>query len=226
METTKICNTCHIRKPLEDFHVNKKSKYGRHDYCRVCARLHVTKTTIEARKNGWLICNTCNKKKDITEFDGVINIRKTCKQCRTLLSKEYYLIKRQSILTRTARRRTLDPERIKKERRISYLKNKEAYYLSNRRRRERKLLLTDNKLTSKDVVKIKNKFNNKCFKCNSENKLALDHHYPLSKGYILTENNCVLLCRKCNSAKGTKNPQEFYNPKELLQLKELGVCDS
>lgn len=73
-------------------------------------------------------------------------------------------------------------------------------------------------------IKVYEKFNNKCFNCNSENKLELDHHYPLSLGNPLTINNTVLLCRSCNSKKAAKLPESFYTPEQLLDLeKNYGI---
>lgn len=69
---------------------------------------------------------------------------------------------------------------------------------------------------------VKNKFNNKCFKCGSNKNLHIDHHVPKSKGGADDIKNYVLLCAKCNglSGKGVKTPEEFYTELELKKLKE------
>jgi 5-methylcytosine-specific restriction endonuclease McrA len=68
------------------------------------------------------------------------------------------------------------------------------------------------------------KFSNRCFKCKATsqkgNPLQIDHHYPLSRGFKLTLDNAVVLCKRCNEAKGSSLPQEFYSTDELELLKE------
>lgn len=61
-------------------------------------------------------------------------------------------------------------------------------------------------------------FHSRCFKCNSRNDLTIDHLKPLSKGYSLSRQNAVLLCRSCNSSKQDKMPHQFFTQKELQIL--------
>lgn len=75
-----------------------------------------------------------------------------------------------------------------------------------------------NELHYTEILFIKNKFNNQCFNCESTNKLCLDHHYPLSKGYPLIEKNAVVLCNSCNASKANKLPQNFYTEAKIKQL--------
>ena len=71
------------------------------------------------------------------------------------------------------------------------------------------------------------KFNNQCFNCKSTEKLSVDHHYPLSKGFSLSINNAVLLCKSCNSSKSIKLPEYFYSPEQLTDLQlNYGISKS
>lgn len=102
--------------------------------------------------------------------------------------------------------------------------NKNPYYLLQKsiRRRDKIKLNTHTTYISKNYISyIKNKFNYKCFKCGSIDKLALDHHYPLHMGYPLSENNTVLLCKSCNSSKSNKLPEDFYSREQLKELEEV-----
>ena len=85
------------------------------------------------------------------------------------------------------------------------------------RRRERKIGL-DAQFTPKDAKLIYERFNYRCFNCQSIKQLQIDHHRPLSCGYGLTLNNAVLLCKSCNASKNDKMPEDFYTPKQLLDL--------
>lgn len=77
------------------------------------------------------------------------------------------------------------------------------------------------------IQKVFHKFNNHCFNCKSEKDLAIDHHYPLSKGFALTINNAVLLCKSCNSSKSNKLPEAFYSPEQLTDLQlNYGISKS
>jgi hypothetical protein len=38
--TTKTCTKCGETKPLEEFHLHKKGKFGRHPQCRTCRSRH------------------------------------------------------------------------------------------------------------------------------------------------------------------------------------------
>lgn len=77
------------------------------------------------------------------------------------------------------------------------------------------------------VMQTYSKFNYQCFNCSSTQHLTIDHHYPLSKGFALTINNAVLLCRSCNSSKHNKLPETFYSPEQLTDLQlNYGISKS
>jgi len=77
------------------------------------------------------------------------------------------------------------------------------------------------------VIQTYSKFNYKCFNCSTTENLTIDHHYPLSKGFALTINNAVLLCRSCNSSKHNKLPESFYSPEQLSDLQlNYGISKS
>lgn len=80
----------------------------------------------------------------------------------------------------------------------------------NRRKRKSKIKDLNESYTYEDRKYTFNLFNNKCAYCGSENNLHLDHWMPLSKGFILSRTNTVLLCQTCNLRKGNKLPQDFF----------------
>ena len=47
-------------------------------------------------------------------------------------------------------------------------------------------------------------FFTECVLCGDTDRLEVDHVYPLSKGYGLTPDNAVILCKSCNSSKRDK----------------------
>jgi len=90
------------------------------------------------------------------------------------------------------------------------------------RRRDRQCNL-NTYLSSEDIKYIRLRFDNQCFKCGDKDDLTIDHHRPLGRGYGLSVNNAVLLCRSCNSSKGIRMPWDFYAPEELEYLSSLSL---
>ena len=78
-------------------------------------------------------------------------------------------------------------------------------------------VLTEGELKSKCFEK----YNNKCFKCGSITDLAIDHILPLSWFWAKSLKNIIPLCKSCNSSKGAKWPNEYYNEEELQKLSEV-----
>lgn len=104
--------------------------------------------------------------------------------------------------------------------------NKDKVKITHIKRRQRKKNIYE-KVGKNLIQLVFNKFNNKCFKCNSDKDLCMDHHYPLIKGFALTINNAVLLCRSCNSSKRDKLPESFYSPEQLTDLQlNYGISKS
>lgn len=97
-------------------------------------------------------------------------------------------------------------------------------YMNNVIRRERINGLND-KLPNNIITKIKSIFQNKCFKCSSNNKLSIDHFYPLSKGYGLLKPkfNACLLCMNCNSKKYNRLPEEFFTKEEIERYNKISL---
>lgn len=97
------------------------------------------------------------------------------------------------------------------------LENPEKSIEHRNKRRERKLQINEN-YTSEDIKYTFSLFKNTCFNCGEVENLCIDHHYPLSKGYGLSRDNAVILCRSCNSSKSNKMPEDFYNEEKLSIL--------
>ncbi len=111
-------------------------------------------------------------------------------------------------------------DKISKYKKIYHKNNKIKCANARRRRRAHKAKVQE-KYDSIDGQITKMVFKNKCFKCNSNVRLAIDHHKPLSKGFALNIKNAAVLCGSCNSRKGTKMPDDFYSITELLEINIL-----
>jgi hypothetical protein len=70
-------------------------------------------------------------------------------------------------------------------------------------------------------AKLYDLFGSRCFYCGATETLELDHHIPQYLGGRLVAGNVVLLCSRCNSAKGDKHPRMFYSTQQLVPLESI-----
>jgi len=241
----KICHKCNIEKPYSEFNKSNRSIDKLIPWCRECMILYQNKQyklksekernkkekptrncpscgdkieynsmsnyllAIKMNKkcscecNGKIkenhrICTDCKIEKPYSDFgtdtENKIGLKAQCKLCYSLYYADYR--KRNPINTTN--------------------NNNNA----TRKRRANKLAVKENYTVADEQITL-SIFGRECFRCDSKNSIAIDHHLPLSKGNPLTVKNAVPLCMPCNSSKGTKDPQDFYTPKELKQIKSL-----
>jgi len=178
------------------------------------------------------VCSKCGLEKDLAEFyrdcrrpDGH---RSDCKACHTPVVRRYQKTERgQKVAKASDRKRTGTDVRKKSHRRANQRYKKTphgrlAEWAAYHRRRELKLAL-DASFSKEDVAAVYERFDYKCFICDTIDKLSIDHHRPLSGGHALAHDNAVLLCVSCNASKGPKQPDEFYNQEQLEALGGFGI---
>ena len=173
-------------------------------------------------------CSKCKLVQNESEFrfrkENAGSLRSWCKSCDKAYHDRYQ--RPASGVAKNLRQsldyaKTLNGKMAKKRYRISE-KGRIAFQQAARRRRERRRNL-DSQFTNQDAKLIFERFCYQCFRCASTDRLVIDHHYPLSRGYVLSLNNAVLLCRSCNSRKHNKMPESFYSPEELTRLTRMLV---
>jgi 5-methylcytosine-specific restriction endonuclease McrA len=73
---------------------------------------------------------------------------------------------------------------------------------------------------------IKEKWENQCAYCGSEENITLDHIIPQCKGGLDIKTNVVACCHSCNQSKGHEHwklwyvQQDFYNEEKLNKIEE------
>ncbi len=77
--------------------------------------------------------------------------------------------------------------------------------------------------------RILQRYKGKCARCDSTEKLEIDHIIPLSKGGRHDEDNFQALCKKCNCKKGSKFPwgkliKIGIHPEYILISREITDC--
>jgi 5-methylcytosine-specific restriction endonuclease McrA len=78
---------------------------------------------------------------------------------------------------------------------------KQRQHKHARRARERD---AEGEFTASEWSALKEKYENRCALCGSEEKLTIDHIVPLAKGGSNYISNIQPLCGRCNRTKGTK----------------------
>lgn len=63
---------------------------------------------------------------------------------------------------------------------------------------------------------IKDKWDNKCAYCGSEENLTLDHVKPRSQGGSHYANNVVCCCQRCNASKSKTDVWEWYHKQDFF----------
>jgi 5-methylcytosine-specific restriction endonuclease McrA len=70
---------------------------------------------------------------------------------------------------------------------------------------------------------IKEKWNNQCAYCGSNEELTIDHIIPQSKGGIDFLSNVVCCCRKCNADKAHSDWKVWFKNKEFFTTEKLSA---
>lgn len=119
----KICNKCGIEKSIEDFHKNKKGKFGRVETCKSCKVLinkhyhisYANKIHVIKNEETTKICTKCNLEKNLSEYSksnaSKVGIRSYCKACgnsscrkRYIKNRDYHLNRRKKYYTKNKKR--------------------------------------------------------------------------------------------------------------------------
>jgi 5-methylcytosine-specific restriction endonuclease McrA len=199
----KICHTCHLELDESSFHKYKLSKDG---------------------------------------------LKRDCKSCRNIYEKQHRNVEHEKEYKRThidrSRSQKLrlyykNKDKYQAFMRADYAKHKDKrlakrksdYYddkhplkrqcsAANKRRRD-KVRGVVNCYGTNETAMTKTLFDGRCFICSSGHNLTIDHHYPLDKGFGLSLNNAVLLCRTCNNHKYNRMPDKFYTIEQMNRLEYM-----
>ena len=88
-------------------------------------------------------------------------------------------------------------------------KYEEQKFKYTRQRRARKLGVKEC-FTLADAKFTREFFQHKCAACGAIEKLEIDHWKPLVKGFALSRQNAVLLCKNCNRGKWGHMPEDYF----------------
>lgn len=227
---SKVCGKCKINKCYDAYGRDKSKRLGIQSYCKECNRewkkinknkqmnynLKIRNKTLNERLVRQLKSkiNIIKKRKDVMIvklFKIILKIKtiqikvssKHCGGCGQWLLKEMFNsdINNSDGLSRRCsicRRPLYIIRRGIKKNRIETITNLECW-------------------------SIYRTFDFKCFRCGSKDLLTIDHHI---NNNILSLSNGVILCKRCNTLKHSKDPKDFYNEEELSSLSSLLINHS
>lgn len=192
----KTCNKCKKEQAVDYF----RKRNNKHiNICKNCERLECKK---------WRENNKDKVKKNNLEYReknrNELNLKDRLKYLNRGKTKEY--------LTRRREYYEKNKEKLCKYSVEWIKKNPEKHAAKERLRRNNKRT-NGGKLTKESVSARFDYYGNRCYYCNCEGKLTIEHRIPISKGGTNYPANIVPACRSCNSKKGSKTEKEF---KKLL----------
>lgn len=151
--------------------------------CKTCQRsLHTSKFNVHHSNRDRLRSN-CKDCQRITDSERY----KKTKDQRKITSGRWYQQNKESVLSRSREWQTNNPEKIRAKR--------------WRRRTKSNSVFSDHQPFSQKFIR---ELYLECLCCGTTLDLTIDHVLPLSLGGTNTLGNYQVLCRSCNSSKGTK----------------------
>ena len=209
----KRCTKCGETKSVSEFGKDKLRIDGLFPQCKRCRWRNPEKReeSIEKQKQGLRRCPACKEWLSISCFgsnkstpDGK---HTACAKCSREQVKKYYAENIDKVRARDKAYRDANPDLRSFFWKRYYENNEDKLTIKSHAARKNRSSQPDT-LTGMEWREIIGKQNNSCGKCKRKFSKDLpptrDHIVPLSKGGLLTKENCQALCRACNTSKGTK----------------------
>ena len=208
----KTCNKCNQTKELNEFNKHSKMPDGYLNQCKECVKKRKAEYYQREKDKINAKCNEYHSKNKDVQNEKM---------------REYYKQHREEIIEQHKEYRKNNKEYYRGLGKKYRETNREEYNKKQNetwRKRRAKKKMVQELYTNDDRDYTMNLFNNQCANCGSTDRLCIDHHKPLYKGYALSRSNAVLLCNSCNCSKSAKMPEVFYTPDKLTIIEEkLGL---
>lgn len=202
----KYCSACDTNKPVSEFNKNKTKKDGLQSRCRECNK-KILKQWYEANR----------EHKQEYYIENKERIKET--------QKRYVLNNREKFDEYQRRYRRQNRDKMKARQRVYYSKNPNANrrYKALRRARERSAEGTYSEAEANVLLSMYNT----CPACGEgfteDAKPTLDHIVPITRNGTNYITNLMPLCKRCNSSKNAKTPEE-WKPKGHEYLKQVELA--
>lgn len=228
----KVCKTCHIEKPLDEFGVHSILKSGIHNDCKKC---NSEKAKKWASKNPEKVKNTITKwresnKEKISEYNreyrirNAASVKKSAEEYRAAnkdkkkqLAAEWYAANTKLACDIAAEWRKANPDKVRQLNRNWRSSNPDAVRLIHQNRRAKKR--ENGGVLSKGLAQKLFKLQKgmcPCCKKSLGKDYELDHIYPIALGGANSDENIQLLRKQCNRRKRAKHPVDFMQSRGFL----------
>jgi 5-methylcytosine-specific restriction endonuclease McrA len=163
-----------------------------------------------------MVCTKCNIEKTIDMFFKDVSkksgVKPYCKDC----DKKYIRSTDAILRGRIKSKGYVTPNKADNDKRyrLTELGRVNKFRCKSKRRNA----IGQHTLSSKELNKIYNSFENKCAYCNSTDNITLDHVIPVSKGGNTTIDNIILACRSCNCKRGNKDLCLFVSEEKYKSI--------
>jgi 5-methylcytosine-specific restriction endonuclease McrA len=210
---TKKCIKCQTRKPIESFELRNRKTGTRRNVCDECIKIQrksaavrrgdgekqkqyyqENRATILSRVKQW----AQGRKGQKSEYDKQRRIEKA-EQIRKQ-KQIHYQDNKKEILSRNKKHRQTIPEKMREYKRAWKKQHKDKVNESTRNRRAR-IRGNGGILTKQEWQMILEKYDHKCLRCGSTDRIEADHVIPISRGGKNIASNIQPLCRLCNASK-------------------------
>jgi 5-methylcytosine-specific restriction endonuclease McrA len=193
----KRCTKCETVKLLNQFSPDKRNRDGRKSHCKACVNLYMA--TIKDR----VITTATKWQKDNPEKKKAIS-RKWHHKHKDERKTPEHKAKRAEY---SRNYRAENPEKVKQYI-AEYRKSHPSIFMVFWQNRRARIKGNGGTVTMAEIESLKKKQNYTCLCClrrEPEIELTHDHVKPLAMGGENTIANSQMLCRSCNSRKGTKH---------------------
>ncbi len=224
----KTCTKCKLEQPFDNFPKNVECLDGKSSWCKGCFKIAIADWTKRNKDKVRIISKRCrenNKEKFSKRFKDWYykNWQKNQdRKKKYRASEEGKRVEKAYYKEYKEKNSEVIKEKATARYKKKYKEDPSGYKLRAVKRKHKRKDM-DFFWTKQDSKFLLEKFDYKCFKCKTEEKLSTDHFIPLHKNGLLVMDNAVVLCRSCNSKKSIKDPGDFFSEEELIQLFDLGV---
>ena len=203
----KRCSKCGELKPLDAFHKNKSQKDGLAHYCRAC-RVEYSAANAEyineyARAYR---ASHIEKERERSHAYYTANTEK-----RRDYHRAHYIANVEVILEKHRAYKAANVE-VRREQARAYRATHPDVHRATWQRRHARIKGNGGSFTSQELRHMRLTQGGFCPYCQEHHPhLSIDHIIPLKQGGRHEAANICLVCRRCNSSKGNRTPDQWLN---------------
>ena len=221
----KQCTMCKSIKLATEFYLDRGTLDGLNSNCKTCRRAHeiATKDQIANRRRA---LGSKRRSRDLIE----IPTERHCPRCKiTKLHKEFctdrralcgltvycksclakYRESRRDEINEYSRKRRWENPGLYRETMKAWRKEHPDKVTASGHRYKALKHGNGGNLTGKEIADLRIKQAGICAYCKRGAKLTIDHVIPVTQGGLNDISNIVLCCRRCNSSKNNKTPEQW-----------------